>query len=102
MYELVDWILHGVTRSMAVSNGQFHRLPWESVLWGLDALLPSGPAVHVPESLLVHGRSAREVMARVVGERGPSRTWATMQHDVGNHDKDILEIDRLGFFRLCS
>ena len=33
LFDIKDWILEGVARSVAISNGQYERLPWERVLW---------------------------------------------------------------------
>ena len=89
-----DWILSAVSRSVAISSGQLKRLPWEEVLWGDEPLPKFGSTVDVPESLLLHGRNARVVIARIAGEWTPGRTLAAMQQDVLKHQKDILETDR--------
>ena len=94
VYDLKDWILDATVRSVAISNGQLPRLPWEKVLWENRPLQHFGMTVQVPEFLLTHGRNARLVMSKIAGEWGPGRTLATMQRDVSAHQKDILDTNR--------
>lgn len=74
LHDIKDWILEGTARSLAISNGQLNRFPWELVLFE-DAPLPNfGRTEKVPESLLVQARNGRKVMAAIAGDWGPGRT----------------------------
>ncbi len=94
VYDLKDWILAAVVRSVAISNGQLPRLPWEKVLWESRPLQHFGMTVAVPDSLLSHGRNARLVVSKLAGDWGHGRTLAVMQCDITSHQKDILDTDR--------
>lgn len=86
--------MFGCVRSAAISNGQLDRFPWGTVLWGSEALPHFGETVQVPESLLIHGRNCRKVIARIVCDWGPGRISATMQQYIRTNQMDILETDR--------
>lgn len=74
--------LQNLLRTMAISNGQLERLPWDQVLWEDKPLPYFGSTAEVPESLLSCGRNARSLMNNIAGEWGPGRTLATTQADI--------------------
>ena len=92
--DLKNWILQACLRSVAVSNKQVDRLPWESVVFGQGPLPEYGEMIKIPPNMLVHGTNARLVMANAAGKWAPGNTLATMQDAIVKNQKDILEADR--------
>ena len=106
VYDIKDWILSATARSMAISNGQLPRLPWEATLYGDEPLPHFGSTVQVPLALIEDAINVRKMIARIAGEWAPGRTLKAMQEAIGSNQKDILETDRsaaleIGFLFQC-
>ena len=64
-----NWREEARFKTIAVSNCQVERMPWEKLLWGSTGPTPGVPTtIVVPDSLLVHVKNVREVVSAYFGD----------------------------------
>jgi hypothetical protein len=86
------WTLEARYKTIAISNLQVPRLPWETLLWG-DGPIPGVPTtVKIPEELLDAIKNSREVALKVLGNSWQS--VATMQTTVAKHGESWMKLDK--------
>ena len=78
-----SWRLEARYKTIAISNSQVARLPWETLLWGDGPIQGVPTTVIIPEALLYEIQNCREVAVKVLGNSWQS--VATMKTIVAKH-----------------